>query len=52
MKYVLTTFTALSFGSIGFRIAHFLGWSQFQERLFILAAALLAAAFVCAPLWA
>jgi hypothetical protein len=51
MKYVLTTLAALSCGSLSFRISHLLGWNQFGERLFVFAGGLVAAAFICAPLW-
>jgi hypothetical protein len=52
VKYALTTFAALSFGSLSFRISDLLGWNQLGERLLVLAGALFAAAFLCAPLWA
>jgi hypothetical protein len=51
MKYALTTVAALSFGSLSFRISHLLGWNHLGERLLVLAGALFAAAFLCAPLW-
>jgi uncharacterized membrane protein len=51
MKYALTTIAALSFGSLSFRISHLLGWNAFGERLFVFAGGLVAAAFICAPLW-
>ena len=51
MKYALTTLAALSCGSLSFRISHLLGWNHFGERLFVFAGGLLAAAFICAPLW-
>jgi hypothetical protein len=51
VKYALTTFAALSFGSVSFRISQLLGWNHLGERLLVLAGALLAAAFLCAPLW-
>jgi hypothetical protein len=51
VKYALTTLAALSFGSLSFRISHLLGWNQFGERLFVFSGGLLAAAFLCAPLW-
>jgi uncharacterized membrane protein len=51
VKYALTTIAALSFGSLSFRISHFLGWNHFGERLFIFAGGLVAAALICAPLW-
>jgi uncharacterized membrane protein len=51
MKYALTTLAALSFGSLSFRISHMLGWNHFGERLFVFAGGLIAAAFICAPLW-
>jgi hypothetical protein len=51
MKYALTTVAALSFGSLSFRISHLLGWNRLGERLLVLAGALFAAAFLCAPLW-
>jgi len=51
MKYALTTLTALSFGSASYRLAHFFGWHQWQERLFTLLTAVFAAALVCAHLW-
>jgi len=52
VKYALTTLAALSFGSLSFRISHMLGWNHFGERLFVFSGGLLAAAFLCAPLWA
>lgn len=52
MKYALTTLAALSFGSLSFRISYVLGWNQFGERLFVFTGGLIAAAFLCAPLWA
>jgi hypothetical protein len=51
MKYALTTLAALSFGSLSFRISYLLGWNQFGERLFVFAGGLVAAAFICVPLW-
>jgi hypothetical protein len=51
VKYALTTFAALSFGSLSFGISQLLGWNQLGERLLMLAGALFAAAFLCAPLW-
>jgi hypothetical protein len=51
VKYALTTLAALSFGSLSFRISHLLGWTHFGERLFVFAGGLVAAAFICAPLW-
>jgi hypothetical protein len=51
VKYALTTLAALSFGSLSFRISHLLGWNHLGERLLVLAGALFAAAFLCAPLW-
>ncbi len=52
VKYALTTLAALSFGSLSFRVSHMLGWNQFGERLFVFTGGLIAAAFICAPLWA
>ncbi len=52
VKYALTTLAALSFGSLSFRITHLFGWNQFGERLFVFSGGLIAAAFICAPLWA
>jgi len=52
VKYALTTLAALSFGSLSFRISYVLGWNQFGERLFVFTGGLIAAAFLCAPLWA
>jgi len=51
VKYALTTLAALSLGSLSFRISHLLGWNEFWERLFVFAGGLIAAAFICAPLW-
>jgi hypothetical protein len=51
MKYALTTITALSFGSLSFRVSYMLGWNQLGERLFVFVGGLVAAAFICAPLW-
>jgi uncharacterized membrane protein len=50
-KYTLTTLAALSFGSLSFRVSQMLGWNQLGERLFVFFGGLLAAAFICAPLW-
>lgn len=52
MKYALTTLAGLSFGTLSFRISYLLGWNHVGERLFVFAGGLLAAAFLCAPLWA
>ena len=51
MKYALTTLAGLSFGTLSFRISYLMGWNQLAERLFVFAGGLLAAAFLCAPLW-
>jgi uncharacterized membrane protein YczE len=51
MKYVLTTFTALSLGSLSFRVSQMFNWNLWVERAFVLIAALIVAALVCAPLW-
>jgi len=51
VKYALTTLAAVSFGSLSFRISHLLGWNQFGERLLVFTGGLIAAAFICAPLW-
>jgi hypothetical protein len=52
VKYALTTLAGLSFGTLSFRISYLLGWNHIGERLFVFAGGLLAAAFLCAPLWA
>ena len=51
VKYALTTLAGLSFGTLSFRISYLMGWNQLGERLFVFAGGLLAAAFLCAPLW-
>jgi hypothetical protein len=52
VKYALTTLAGLSLGTLSFRISYLLGWNHVGERLFVFAGGLLAAAFLCAPLWA
>jgi hypothetical protein len=39
-------------GTLSFRISYLLGWNHIGERLFVFGGGLLAAAFLCAPLWA
>jgi hypothetical protein len=51
VKYALTTLAGLSFGTLSFRISYLMGWNQLGERMFVFAGGLLAAAFLCAPLW-
>jgi hypothetical protein len=51
MKYILTTFAALSLGSASFSISQFLNWNQWVERAVALLVALFLAALLCAPLW-
>ena len=33
MKYLVTTFTALSLGSISFRVTQSMHWHKWQERI-------------------
>jgi hypothetical protein len=51
MKYLLTTFAALSLGSMSFRLAQSMKWYGWGERAGVWLAALILAALLCAPLW-
>jgi hypothetical protein len=51
MKFLLTSFTALSFGSISFQLAQRWQPNQWQARAVVWLGALILAAFLCAPLW-
>jgi len=54
MKYLVTTFTALSLGSISFRVAQWMNWYGWAERAGAWLAALILAALLCllcSPLW-
>jgi hypothetical protein len=51
MKYFLTTFTALSLGSLSFRVAHLMDWREWPQRVGAWLGALVLAALVCAPFW-
>jgi hypothetical protein len=51
MKYFLTTFTALSLGSLSFRVAHLMDWREWPQRAAAWLGALVLAALVCAPFW-
>jgi len=51
MKYLVTTFTALSLGSVSFRVAQSMNWHRWSERAGAWLVALILAALLCAPLW-
>lgn len=51
MKYWVTTFTALSLGSISFSVAQWMKWHGWGERVGTWLAALILAALLCAPMW-
>jgi len=51
MKYLLTIFMALSLGALSFRMAQFMNWHRWGERVGAWLAALVLAALLCAPLW-
>ena len=51
MKYLLTTLTALSLGSISFRVTLLMNWHGRGERAIAWLGALILAALLCAPLW-
>ena len=52
MKYWVTTFAALSLGSISFNVAQWMKWHGWGERVGTWLAALILAALLCAPMWA
>ena len=51
MKYFLTTFTALTLGSLSSRVAHSMNWREWPQYVGAWLGALVLSALVCAPFW-